>query len=161
MVSFNIYREKLWESEAWRMSARPWLQLCMKTLWWKGFCCDAFGVICLTFCTTQTHAGECADWPGGGSGGQDQQPTEFSGGASAQARIHRGDAAAGTQHVTFSIPNAWCVSGLKIRDTPVLHQETCRAFISKLFPHLMRCDRPLEGPSIFKIWLLCRSNLFS
>lgn len=44
----------------------------------------------------QIHTGECVDRPGGGSGGQDQLSTEFSGGASIQAQLHRGDATAGT-----------------------------------------------------------------
>lgn len=46
--------------------------------------------------------GERADGPGGGSGGEDQRPAEFSGRASTQTRLHRGDAAAGTHRQPFS-----------------------------------------------------------
>lgn len=43
------------------------------------------------------QTGECADRPGGSSGIEDQRSREFSGGASAQTQLHRGDATAGTQ----------------------------------------------------------------
>lgn len=105
---------------------------------------------------TQTHTGECADRPGGSSGGEDQRTREFAGGASTQTQLHRGDAAAGTQLCrpqTFECLITGAQSG-----NSDFYQKTYRVFISVFF-HLMRCDRARQSIYLLNMILLQSQSL--
>lgn len=76
-----------------KRETKTWLNSFIVHFW----CREEFSSV-LSFCPcTQIHTGECADRPGGSSGVEDQRSREFSGGASAETQLHRGDATAGTQ----------------------------------------------------------------
>lgn len=89
----------------------------------------------------QIHTGECADRPGGGSGGQDQRSTEFSGGASTQAQLHRGDATAGTEFHRPQIKISYIGHDQKLN--VLLDQSQERWHFTRALPffRLMRNDR--------------------